>query len=220
MTDPLAPSAIVPIRVRLQPSAGGAEHPVEVGQELRAAAPATRRGRVPAEHGDNGGRRALTGPLDGAASGVGVAARLELGDARGIGTRTEEVSYLVSLRDGVQVGGGSGITRGLCSETGGFGGGLLRRAVCVHRAHPLQPRPARAVHELPGRLDRRARPGIVRMGVLKDGENVMSGLRDEPCDCPQLVAGQLEPAPDARHESIVALPTDADTRTSEVRDDP
>jgi len=135
---------------------------------------------------------ALSSLLDELDSDVGIVACVQLGYARRTCSSTENVAYLGSFRDGVEVSGRCGIPGGACSETCGFGGRFLCCSVCVQRGDALQLGPSRAVYELPCGINGSPRSRITGVGVLEYRENFLSALRHVARYNSQLIHGQLE----------------------------
>jgi hypothetical protein len=173
-------------------SAGRAQGSVQDGHELRNTALASWGEGIPIKNINQDRCGALSSLLDELDSDVGIVACVQLGYARRTCSSTENVAYLGSFRDGVEVSGRCGIAGGACSETCGFGGRFLCCSVCVQRGDALQFGPSRAVYELPCGINGCPRSRIAGVGVLEYREDFLSALRHVARYNSQLIHGQLE----------------------------
>jgi hypothetical protein len=131
------------------PSAGRPQGSVQDGHELRNTALASWGEGIPIKNINQNRCGVLSSLLDELDSDVGIVPCVQLGYARRSCSSTENLAYLGSFRDGVEVSGRCGIAGGACSETCCFGSRFLCCSVCVQRGDALQLGPSRAVYELP-----------------------------------------------------------------------
>jgi hypothetical protein len=183
-------------------SAGRAQGSVQDGHELGNTALASGGEGIPIKniHQDRCG--AFSSPLDEFDSDVGIVACVQLGYARHTCSSTENVAYLGSFRDGVEVCGSCGIAGGACSETCSFGGRFLCCPVCVQRGDALQLGPSRVVYELLSGINGCPRSRITGVGVLEYREDFLSALCHVARHNSELIHGQLEVSTRSnRHDS-------------------
>lgn len=115
--------------------------------------------------------------------------------------RTQDVTDLGGFREGMQVGGSCGVAGGGSSVSGDFGGRILRGSVRVQCGDPLQFRSRSAVRECPRSVNGDARSGILRVGVLEEGQYFLCTFRRIAGDGSQLIEGQLEVSSVYRHDN-------------------
>ena len=172
-----SPSGRVSAHRKPIPSAGRAQGSVQDGHELRNTALASWGEGIPIKNINQDRCGALSSLLDELDSDVGIVACVQLGYVRHTCSSTENVAYLGSSRDGMEVSGSCGIAGGACSETCGFGGRFLCCSVCVQRGDALQLGPSRAFCELPCSINGCPRSRITGVGVLEYREDFLSALR-------------------------------------------
>jgi hypothetical protein len=175
----------------------------DVHQE-RDAPGADRRSGVSAENIDQRGCGAPSCPFDQRIADGRVAACAQLGRARCAGGGAQDMTDLGPSRNGMQVGGGSGVTSRASGMLREFDPRLHRRTMRIPRRCPLQLCPRGSVRELPGRRHGGSRPWVIAVGPFEQRENLLGALRGVAGHNSQFVHGELKVARYRRHALILA----------------